>query len=43
MPAYAPVVVGAVLALLQFPGALKVGGLILDSGHGTEEPVTATV
>ena len=44
MPADAPVVEGAVFALLQFPGALEVGGLILvDSGHGAEEPFTATV
>ena len=44
MPADAPVVEGAVSALLQFPGALEVGGLILvDSGHGAEELVTATV
>ena len=40
----APVVFGAVVALLQFPGALVVGGLVLvDSGHGAEEPVIATV
>ena len=43
VPFDAPVVFGAVLALLQFLGALEVGGLVLvDSGHGAEL-VTATV
>ena len=43
VPFDAPVVFGAVLAVLQFLGALEVGGfVIVDSGHGAEL-VTATV
>ena len=37
VPEDAPVVFGAVLAILKFLGALEVGGfVIVDSGHGAE-------